>query len=152
MKLVICKYVSALPPGCFAHTPALCYLAVLRIRLRSYCSCRYKSRSRRYRGRSPFRFCDSHEFFSMPAGQPEQLRLSGRYPLHSFFYCSSAFQAGRNRTSRCRPGQASPSASPARRTTSAAAHATAHCQITTVPAHFPPSSRRIDATAATQGV
>ena len=39
-----------------------------------------------------------------------------------------------------------------RRTSSAATQATAHCQMTTIRPHFPPSSRRIAATAATQGV
>lgn len=38
------------------------------------------------------------------------------------------------------------------RTSIAAIHATAHCQNTTPTAHFPPSSRLIEATAATHGV
>ena len=37
-------------------------------------------------------------------------------------------------------------------TTSAQTHATAHWNTTTPAAHFPPSSRLIDATAATQGL
>ena len=37
-------------------------------------------------------------------------------------------------------------------TTTAATQAMAHCQITSRTAHFVPSSRRIEATAATQGV
>ena len=38
------------------------------------------------------------------------------------------------------------------RTSIAAIHATAHCQNTTPTAHLPPSSRLMDATAATHGV
>ena len=37
-------------------------------------------------------------------------------------------------------------------TMKAASHATVHCPATTPIAHFPPSSRFTDATAATQGV
>ena len=48
--------------------------------------------------------------------------------------------------------QTMPASRPIRRTSRAATHATAHCQITTYSAHLRPSSRRTDATAATQGV
>ena len=45
-----------------------------------------------------------------------------------------------------------PSIMPTRRTTKAASHATAHWKSTMPAAHLPPSSRRIAAMAATQGV
>ena len=45
-----------------------------------------------------------------------------------------------------------PSASPISRTSSAATHAMAHWKITTPTAHLPPSSRRMEDTAATHGV
>ncbi len=45
-----------------------------------------------------------------------------------------------------------PSSRPNSRTSSAAAQASTHCQSTSSRAHLPPSSRRMAATAATQGV
>ena len=45
-----------------------------------------------------------------------------------------------------------PMASPSPRTKSAQTHAITHCPTTTPTAHFPPSSRRMEAMAATQGV
>ena len=48
--------------------------------------------------------------------------------------------------------QSNPNRRPISRTSRAAIQATAHCQSTTYSAHFRPSSRRTDATAATHGV
>ena len=45
-----------------------------------------------------------------------------------------------------------PKIAPTRRTRKAMIQAMTHCHRTTSPAHFPPSSRLIAATAATQGV
>ena len=73
--------------------------------------------------------------FEAPAPGPARPGPAGQDPKRSF-----------------PPPQPSPRASPISRTSRAANQATAHCQNTTPRAQPRPSSRRMEATAATQGV
>lgn len=91
--------------------------------------------------------------------QPEQLPPQLQLPLERIIFRRAKAAASRitpsstqSRIPMAAPSQPQPSARPSSRSSRAASHAMPHCQSTTPTAQPRPSSRRMEAMAATQGV